>query len=830
METSRTETLEYDHQQIEARWQRYWEEIELFRAVPDTSKPKYYVLEMFPYPSGQLHMGHARNYTIGDTIARYYLMRGYNVLHPFGWDAFGLPAENAAMKHGVHPREWTERNIANMKRQLRSLGIGYDWSREVKTCDPEYYKWNQWIFLKMYEKGLVYRKEAPVNWCPNCRTVLANEQVIGGTCWRCGTRVTKKNLKQWFIRLTAYADSLLEGIDKLDGWPEKVKVMQRNWIGKSRGVKVKFFIPELDDYIWIFTTRPDTLPGVTFMAVAPEHPLVKRAMETGYAPEGLKEFLEDAYSKTNVERAETKTGMPLGLTAVNPINGERIPIWVANYVLMDYAEGAIMAVPAHDQRDYEFAKQYNLPIKPVIKPVTEELPEDRAYEGEGIMFNCGKLGDVKVDGMDSSTFKYYVTQYLKYHNLGEEITMYRLKDWLISRQRYWGTPIPIIYCEHCGIVPVPEDQLPVKLPDVVDFEPPSSPELEGRSPLAKVKEFVETTCPRCGRKAVRETDTMDTFFDSSWYFWRYTSANLKDKIFDMNELNYWLPVDQYIGGIEHAVGHLLYLRFFAHFLNELGYVPQSEPIKNLLNQGMVLKGGEAMSKSKGNIVSIEETLNKYGADAARMFELFAAPPEKDIEWSEHGIEGVSKFLRRFWRYVNRWIENLSDSSYRGEDDPTPILKAVYKTAKKITSEFETRRFHFNTCIAALMELLNELESYKLRPPKDKLQEIVEAMIKMIAPFGPHIAEELWHRLGHETSVFRSGWINIKEEYLKEETFTLVLQVNGKVRSRIEVPTNITEDEAKRLALEDERLKQWLEGKEIVKIIYVPRKLVNVVVK
>ncbi len=593
---------------------------------------------------------------------------------------------------------------------------------------------------------------------------------------------------------------------------------------------MKFTIKELDEDLWIFTTRPDTLPGVTFLVVAPEHPLVEKAKEKGLAPAELDKFLEDVFSKTNIERAESKEGLPLGLTAINPINGEEVPVWTANYVLIDYAEGAIMAVPAHDQRDYEFAKKYNLPIKYVIKPLFDELPEDRAWEGDGIMINCGRIGSLEVDGMDSPTFKYFITKYLEYHGLGKETITYKLKDWLISRQRYWGTPIPIIYCDKCGVVPVPEDQLPVKLPEVVSFEPPDDPELEGKSPLARVPEFVNTTCPKCGGPAKRETDTMDTFFDSSWYFWRYTSPRYDKAPFEPEELKYWMPVDQYIGGIEHAVGHLLYSRFFGHFLYDLGYVPQKEPFLNLLNQGMVLKDGEAMSKSKGNIVSIEETLNRYGADAARMFELFAAPPEKDIEWSDQGIDGIFKFLRRFWRYVNTWLEEIK-KGYDGSGNPEKLLKMVHKTAKKITDEFETKRFHFNTSIAALMELLNYLEdeTNKIQPPREVLKEILEMIVKLIAPFAPHLAEELWYRLGNQPSIFKSGWVKIDENYLKEETFTLVVQVNGKVRDKIQAPTGLSKEEAQKLATSSDKVKKYIEGKEIKRVIYVPNKLINIVV-
>lgn len=809
-------------QEIEKKWQKYWEENETFKAVLDKNKQKYYVLEMFPYPSGQLHMGHARNYCIGDAIARYYFLKGYNVLHPIGWDAFGLPAENAAIKNKIHPKIWTENNIANMKQQLKNLGIAYDWTREVNTSDPSYYKFTQWMFLKLYENGMAYKKKGLVNWCFHCNTVLANEQVIDGRCWRCHNIVGKKELEQWYIRITKYADSLLKELDNLDGWNEYVKQMQRNWIGKSKGAVIKFLVDSFNEYIEIFTTRADTLPGVTFISIAPEHPLVEKIRKLKNNPT-LEEFLKKSMSLTTTERTKEKAGVFTGIYAINPINGNRVPIWIANYVLMDYATGAVMGVPAHDQRDYEFAKNYNLPIIPVILPDSSVIGQ--AYEeSRGKMFNVGKVGEINVDGMDCNEFRKFVIKYLESIGLAREQTNYKLKDWLISRQRYWGAPIPIIYCDSCGIVPVPYEDLPVMLPENITITG------QGESPLAYCKEFVNTTCPKCKGLARRETDTMDTFMCSSWYFWRYTSPHFEDYPFEKEELNYWMPVDQYIGGIEHAVMHLLYSRFLSHFLYDLGLVPTKEPFQNLLNQGMVCKDGKAMSKSLGNIVSIEEVIEKYGADTGRVFELFVAPPEKDIEWSDKGIEGVFKFLNRYFNYCKELIN--SEESFQESENERKILIKVYKTLHKITEEFETKRYHFNTSIASLMELLNYLEDNHEEVKKLNKQTrrtILDILIKIISPFAPHIAEELWSLLGNENSVFKDRWPNVKNEYLIEDEINIPVQINGKLRNQIKVKYDSSLEDILNVVKEDPKTAKYLENKQIKKVFFVKNKIINIII-
>mgnify|MGYP001772939476 CR=1 FL=1 len=812
-----------DFQQIEEKWQKYWEENQVYKAVFDKTKPKYYVLEMFPYPSGQLHMGHARNYCIGDAIARYYFLKGYNVLHPIGWDAFGLPAENAAIKNKIHPKVWTENNINTMRKQLKRLGISYDWSREINTSTPQYYKFTQWMFLKLFENGLAYRKKGLVNWCFHCNTVLANEQVIDGKCWRCNNQVGKKELEQWFIRITKYADSLLEELENLDGWSNYVKQMQRNWIGKSLGARVKFWVPDFQEYLEIFTTRPDTLPGVTFVCIAPEHSLVKKIVEKTNNKEII-EYLEKTASLTTTERTKEKTGVFTSFYCQNPLNGNLVPIWIANYVLGDYGTGAVMAVPAHDQRDYEFAKTYNLPIIPVIMPEYEI--ENKAYEEQkGKMFNVGTIDGILVDGMDCNDFKVFVVKYLESKGLGHEEVNYKLKDWLISRQRYWGAPIPIIYCDSCGIVPVPYEDLPVLLPENVEITG------KGESPLSYCPEFVNTTCPKCGGKAKRETDTMDTFMCSSWYFWRYTSPYRNDLPFDKDELDYWMPVDQYIGGIEHAVMHLLYSRFLSHFLYDLGLVPTKEPFKNLLNQGMVCKDGKAMSKSLGNIVSIEEIVEKYGADTGRVFELFVAPPEKDIEWSDKGIEGVNKFLNRFFKYVKNLIESKSEGVLQ-EEDRKKILNRVYRMLSKITEEFESKRYHFNTSIAALMELLNFLEEnveIVNNLSKQDKDDVIDILIKAISPFAPHLAEELWNLWGKKGSVFKDKWPEIKHEYLVENKITIPIQINGKLRGQLEINIDADKDTIIHYILNEPKISKYIQNKQIKNIIFVKNKIINLIV-
>ena len=833
----------YNYTEIEAKWQKYWEENKIYKAHNDKTKKKYYVLEMFPYPSGQLHMGHARNYTIGDVIARYYFMKGYNVLHPIGWDAFGLPAENAAIKHNIHPKTWTENNISNMKQQLKKLGISYDWDREINTSIPEYYKFTQYLFLKFFENSLAYRKKGLVNWCNHCSTVLANEQVIDGKCWRCHNIVTKKELEQWYLKITAYADKLLESLDELEGWPEKVKIMQKNWIGKSKGAKIFFKIfyqNELIDTISIFTTRPDTLLGVTFLAIAPEHPLVNTIINKTNNLE-IKDFVEKILSLTTADRVKTKEGIFTGFYAENPVNLNKVPVFITNYVLGDYGEGAVMGVPAHDFRDYEFAKIYNLPIVPVIMPKENIEQLEGAYEGEGYMINLPLIDGINCNNMDSNQFKTFIVNYLKSKNLGYETVSYKLRDWLISRQRYWGAPIPIIYCDKCGILPA---EIPVLLPENVEITG------LGESPLAKVPEFVNTTCYKCKGPAKRETDTMDTFMCSSWYYFRYVDPHNDKEPFSKELANYWLAVDQYIGGIEHAVLHLLYSRFVSHFLYDIGLSPVKEPFKNLLNQGMVCKDGKAMSKSLGNIVSIEETLEKYGADAARIFELFAAPPEKDIEWSDKGIEGVFRFLNRFFKFFTNLIkylksknpeihkdnENLenkiNDNEFNNLISDKSLWNKVYITLNKITEEFETKRFHFNTSIALMMELLNYLEDNikNFENFKDlELLILANIVIKMLAPFGPHLAEELFNNIGYNTSIFKTEFPKIREKYLTLDFVNIPVQINGKLRGQVQVKIDSEQEEVLNIIKNDPKLKNLLENKTIKKVIFVKNKIINILI-
>jgi leucyl-tRNA synthetase len=833
----------YNYTEIEAKWQKYWEENKIYKAYNDKTKKKYYVLEMFPYPSGQLHMGHARNYTIGDVIARYYFMKGYNVLHPIGWDAFGLPAENAAIKHNIHPKTWTENNISNMKQQLKKLGISYDWDREINTSIPEYYKFTQYLFLKFFENSLAYRKKGLVNWCNHCSTVLANEQVIDGKCWRCHNIVTKKELEQWYLKITAYVDKLLESLDELEGWPEKVKIMQKNWIGKSKGAKIFFKIfyqNELIDTISIFTTRPDTLLGVTFLAIAPEHPLVNTIIAKTNNLE-IKDFVEKILSLTTADRVKTKEGIFTGFYAENPVNLNKVPVFITNYVLGDYGEGAVMGVPAHDSRDYEFAKTYNLPIVPVIMPKENIEQLEGAYEGEGYMINLPLIDGINCNNMDSNQFKTFIVNYLKSKNLGYETVSYKLRDWLISRQRYWGAPIPIIYCDKCGILPA---EIPVLLPENVEITG------LGESPLAKVPEFVNTTCYKCKGPAKRETDTMDTFMCSSWYYFRYVDPHNDKEPFSKELADYWLAVDQYIGGIEHAVLHLLYSRFVSHFLYDIGLSPVKEPFKNLLNQGMVCKDGKAMSKSLGNIVSIEDTLEKYGADAARIFELFAAPPEKDIEWSDKGIEGVFRFLNRFFKFFTNLIkylksknseihkdnENLENKINDNEFDnlisDKSLWNKIYITLNKITEEFETKRFHFNTSIALMMELLNYLEDNikNFENLKDlELLILANIVIKMLSPFGPHLAEELFNNIGYNTSIFKTEFPKIREKYLTLDLINIPVQINGKLRGQIQVKIDSEQEEILNIIKNDPKLKNLLENKTIKKVIFVKNKIINILI-
>ncbi|MCG0240015.1 MAG: leucine--tRNA ligase [Firmicutes bacterium] len=829
----------YNFKEVEARWQREWERSGIYKVTEDPSRPKYYALAMFPYPSGKIHMGHVRNYTIVDAIARYRRMRGYNVLHPMGYDAFGLPAENAAIQHGVAPDKWTWANIAEMTEQLKSLGYSYDWDRAVYTCRPDYYRWTQWLFLQLYKHGLAYRKKAPVNWCPSCETVLANEQVEDGRCWRCDSPVTRNELEQWFLRITRYADELLADLEKLPGWPERVRVMQQNWIGRSEGAEVTFTVEGTGDPITVFTTRPDTLYGVTFMALAPEHPLVEKLIAGRPEAEAVRAFRERVRNQSEIERTAEggeKEGLFTGAYCINPLSGDRVPIWVANYVLMEYGTGAVMGVPAHDQRDFEFARKYGLPVRVVIQNPSRNLDPAtmaEAYPEPGVMVNSGPF-----DGLPSEEGKERVVAYLEEKGVGRRKVQYRLRDWLISRQRAWGAPIPIVYCDRCGTVPVPESDLPVLLPEDLVFTG------KGASPLARHEGFVNTTCPRCGGPARRETDTMDTFICSSWYYLRFADPQNGQAPFDRAKVDYWLPVDQYVGGVEHAVLHLLYSRFITKALRDMGYLGFDEPFTNLLTQGMVLKDGAKMSKSKGNVVSPEEMINRYGADACRLFILFAAPPERDLEWSDEGIEGAARFVNRFYRMVRSALPVLERA--RGTDRQAALRpealgeaekalrRVVHGTIRKVTQDL-TDRFGFNTAIASLMELVNAFYEYRSQVPEDRqnpavLAEAAESAVLLIAPFCPHLAEELWHQMGHTESVHLQPWPTYDEAALTVETVEMAVQVSGKVRDRIRVPVSATEEEIRAAALAAEKVQPHIAGKEIQKVVVVPGRLVNIVVR
>ncbi|MBI3620630.1 MAG: leucine--tRNA ligase [Nitrospirae bacterium] len=833
--------VKYDHTQIEPAWQARW----LARQTPITEDGdragKYYCLVMFPYPSGRIHMGHVRNYTIGDVIARSHRLRGRHVLHPMGWDAFGLPAENAAIEQGVHPASWTMHNISYMKQQLQRLGISYDWKREVTTCRPDYYHWNQWFFLKMYERDLAYRKRSAVNWCPKCRTVLANEQVIDGACWRCDSPVAQKELEQWFLRITAYAEELLAGCDRLTGWPERVLTMQRNWIGKSEGAEVEFPLQDGSGAITIFTTRPDTLYGATFMSLAPEHPLIERLIQGRPEAAAVRAFAEEARRLDRTARLTgnfEKAGVFTGAHAINPLTRQPIPIWVGNFVLMEYGTGAIMAVPAHDQRDFEFAKKYHIPIRVVIQNAdrslrAETMPE--AYTEEaGWMADSGSFTN-----LSQAAGKTTIINHLVAHALGKRTINYRLRDWGISRQRYWGTPIPIIYCDACGVVPVPEAQLPVVLPRDVPFTG------KGGSPLAESAEFLNTTCPRCGGKARRETDTMDTFVDSSWYFLRYTAPRETAQPFRREAADYWMPVDQYIGGIEHAVLHLLYSRFFTKVVRDLGLTSADEPFTNLLTQGMVIKDGAKMSKSKGNVVDPNVLIEKYGADTARLFSLFAAPPEKDLEWDDQAVEGASRFLHRVWRLVTDQTGRVQTAGAppdpeRASPRVQTLQRATHQTIQRVTADLD-KSFQFNTAIAALMEFYNTIAQWQASTPdgaqapagdaddRAALAEALRALLVLLSPFAPHLTEELWQRLGHTASIFAERWPVADPRWLKDELVTIVLQINGKLRSQLQVPPELDEREIETRALADPKLQPYIEGKTIRKRIYVPGRLLNLVV-
>lgn len=819
----------YNFKDIEAKWQNYWNNNKVFKTTEDETKGKYYLLEMFPYPSGKLHMGHVRNYSIGDVVSRYLKMKGLNVLHPMGWDSFGLPAENAAIKNNVHPDKWTRDNINEMREQLKTLGLSYDWDRELATSNPGYYKWMQWIFIKFFEHDLAYKKENPVNWCPSCQTVLANEQVVDGSCERCHTGVVKKKLEQWYLKITQYGDRLLEDLEKLDGWPGKVKIMQQNWIGKSKGAEVDFPIAGHREKLKIYTTRPDTLFGVTYMVLAPEHPFVELLTE-GTDYEGkVKEFVDGLAALSEIERSSTtleKEGLFIGKYAINPMNGEEVPIYIANYVLMDYGTGAIMAVPAHDQRDFEFAIKYELPIIPVIDPGDPEIDLyhlKEAFSAEGKMINSGDFNGLgNVEGIKK------VSEFLEEKGFGIATENLRLRDWLISRQRYWGCPIPMIHCEKCGWLPEKEENLPVMLPTDVEFGK------RGESPLKTSKTFLHTKCPSCGGEAIRETDTMDTFLDSSWYFLRYADPRNEEVVYDKDKVNYWMPVDQYIGGVEHAILHLLYSRFFTKFLYDIGYVNCEEPFTNLLTQGMVLKDGAKMSKSKGNVVSPEEIINKYGADTARLFILFASPPEKELEWSEAGVEGAFRFLTRVYRLVFELKDRVikANYDYKVESDHDKELYYVLNTSiKKVTDDLGDR-FNFNTAISAIMILVNELYRYKAEGEINEklLKDVLDKLILLLSPFVPHIAEEMWQHLGHDKSLAEEPWPAFNPEALVKDEIEIVIQINGKVKGKIFVAKDLDNEELMAEALKNSDVQELLEGKLLVKTIPVKGKLLNYVVK
>ncbi len=818
----------YDFASIESKWQKKWAEEKTYKVTEDKSKPKYYCLEMFPYPSGNLHMGHVRNYSIGDVIARFKTMHGYNVLHPIGWDSFGLPAENAAIKHKTPPAKWTKENIANMNRQLHAMGLSYDWDREVTTCLPEYYKWTQWFFLQFYKKGLAYKKGASVNWCPGCQTVLANEQVVEGKCERCDSVVEKKSLEQWFFKITEYADRLLKDLDKLQGWPNKVRVMQENWIGRSEGAILRFPVQESDDIIEVFTTRPDTVFGLSYMVLAPEHPLVEKLIAGTKYEADVRAFVKEVQQMTEVERASTeleKKGIFIGAHVVSPADGKIVPILVGNYIIYEYGTGAVMGVPAHDERDFLFAKKYDLPITIVVMPEGKELRvEDmtEASKENGIMVNSGQF-----NGMKNEDAKKAIVDYLAEKGMGEMKVNFRLRDWLISRQRFWGAPIPIIYCDHCGTVPVPEDQLPVMLPHDVDFKP------TGESPLKYMEEFVNTTCPICGRPARRETDTMDTFVCSSWYYLRYTDARNDKEAFAKENADHWMNVDQYIGGVEHAILHLLYARFFTKVLYDMGLVSVDEPFQNLLTQGMVLMDGSKMSKSKGNIVSPEAIIDKFGADTARLFILFAAPPERDLEWNDQAVEGCYRFINRVWRFVYDYVQSRGgENAEAGElsRKDKDMRRLVHTTIKRVTDDAGTR-FNFNTAISAIMELVNGLYQYREVAGYNKavMAEAVDTLVLLLAPFIPHVTEELWQDLGHGESVHKQKWPVVDEAALVADEVTVIVQVNGKVRDKILMPVNLDKAETEKMVLAQPKIAEILAGKEVKKVVVVPNKLVNVVV-
>lgn len=813
---------------VEAKWQQQWDTNKTFKVTEDPSKQKYYLLEMFPYPSGRIHMGHVRNYSIGDVVGRFKRMRGFNVLHPMGWDAFGMPAENAAIKNNCHPAAWTYENMAYMRDQLKQMGLSYDWDRELATCDVSYYRWEQKLFVEMYKKGIAYKKQSFVNWCPSCETVLANEQVEDGGCWRCDTEVVQKELEQWFFKITDYAEELLDFTNKLPGWPERVLVMQRNWIGKSIGCEIDFALDGRDGSIRVFTTRPDTLFGATFMSLAPEHPM---ALELT-APERRAEveaFIDKVKKTDRIARTADdleKEGVFTGSYCINPTNGRKMPIYLANFVLVEYGTGAVMAVPTHDQRDFEFAKKYDLPLVVVIQPEGETLDPatmTAAYTEVGTMVNSAQF-----DGQRSDAAKDAIATWLEGQGKGKKTVNFRLRDWGVSRQRYWGSPIPIIYCDCCGVVPVPDKDLPVVLPRDVHFTG------EGGSPLATLESFTKVDCPLCGKPARRETDTMDTFVESSWYFLRYCCPDFEGGMLDKARAQYWMSVDQYIGGIEHAVLHLLYARFFTKVMRDLGYVDVDEPFTNLLTQGMVIKDGAKMSKSKGNVVDPDALIKRYGADTARLFSLFAAPPEKDLDWNEQGVDGCYRFLNRVWKLVHEQLEAASAAPALDpsalSDEERSLRRAVHKTLKKVTEDID-ERFHFNTAIAAVMELMNTLQGARLNTPQAAavMKEALELVVVMLAPFVPHITEELWQLLGHTTPLSATAWPAWDSEAVVDEELLVVVQVNGKLRSKLSVAVGLDEESIKQMALADDKVKVFTDGLQVRKVIYVPGKLVNIVV-
>lgn len=835
----------YSFSEIEPKWQKKWVDEKAYKADEQSVKPKFYALAMFPYPSGNLHMGHVRNYSIVDVIARFKRMQGFNVLHPIGWDSFGLPAENAAIKNQTPPAEWTWKNIANMKRQLQEMGISYDWDREVATCHPDYYKFTQWMFLEFYKHGLVYKKKAAVNWCPSCATVLANEQVVDGACERCETTVTKKDLEQWFFKITDYAQVLLDDLDKLPGWPDKVKTMQKNWIGRSEGTEVDFTVENRTDKIRVYTTRVDTIYGVSYVVLAPEHPLVKELVAGTEYEKEVQAFIDKMKGLNEITRTSTETekeGLFTGAYCLNPYNGKKVPIWIANYVLFEYGTGAVMGVPAHDERDFEFATKYQLPISRVIRPEgmpveEKDQPLNEAYTEDGFMVNSGEY-----DGLNNMDAWEKMSDEAEREDFGQRKVNFRLRDWLISRQRYWGAPIPMVYCEHCGIVPVPQDQLPVMLPDDVVFK-------AGENPLTTSESFRETTCPTCGGRAHRETDTMDTFMCSSWYYLRYTDPRNNTLPFSKQAADQWMNVDQYVGGVEHAILHLLYSRFFTKALRDFGYLKVDEPFANLLTQGMVCLDGSKMSKSKGNIVSPEEIIGKYGADTARLFILFAAPPERDLEWNDQGVEGCYRFLNRVWRLVGQYAgilkadkeaQTLAQPSEKNQTTRAfgelnaadkEMRRQTHLTIQRVTTDIGAR-YNFNTAVSAIMELVNALYLYKEQPNAkvEVAREALESILILLAPFAPHMTEELWRELGRNESIHKQTWPQVEEAALVQEEVTVILQVNGKLRERIQVPAEISAQELEQQIRNLPKLKEWTQGKEIVKVITVPGKLVNLVVK